>query len=259
MRVTRLVLSFLLILASSPRLNSQQSAAPLQRDAQAVGVIQNALAATGSGALGSVQDSVGTFQITRTQSDGTVTTFSATARTLGTGLYRFDLGDLSFVISQSGAVFKKGSDAAFSAAPRAASIAGARHIPALSVLRQYPDPSFQIIYIGVEPLGHATCHHIQMQRRWSTDNLGHDWERPVDVYIDVTTNLLTRLAYSAHPPLHPEINSHILVDYADYRSVSGLMIPFAMTETIGADLKQQYTLQTFAVNQGLQQPDFTLQ
>jgi len=98
-----------------------------------------------------------------------------------------------------------------------------------------------------------------MQRRWSTDNLGHDWEQPVDLYIDATTNLLTRLVFSAHLPLHPEINIRTQVDYADYRPISGLMIPFAMTETIGADLQQQYILKTFAINQGLQQSDFSLQ
>ncbi len=134
-----------------------------------------------------------------------------------------------------------------------------RHIPALSVLSQFADPNFKIAYIGLEPLGPATCHHIQMQRRWSTDNLGHDWEQPVDLYIDATTNLLTRLVFSAHLPLHPEINIRTQVDYADYRPISGLMIPFAMTETIGADLQQQYILKTFAINQGLQQSDFSLQ
>src|SRR2546427_10131515 len=47
MRVARLVLSFLLILSSSPRLSSQQSAATLRRDPQALAMLRSSIAAMG--------------------------------------------------------------------------------------------------------------------------------------------------------------------------------------------------------------------
>src|SRR5467141_1372305 len=47
MRVARLVLSFLLIIASSPRLNSQQATSMVQRDPQAVTVLTQSIAAMG--------------------------------------------------------------------------------------------------------------------------------------------------------------------------------------------------------------------
>ncbi len=65
MRVARLVLSFLLIIASSPRVNSQQSVVTPQRDPQAVAAIQNALAAMGGAAAGSQSRQISSFSLVR--------------------------------------------------------------------------------------------------------------------------------------------------------------------------------------------------
>ena len=67
MRVVRLILSLLLILSSSPRLSSQQSTTPPQRDPQAVAVLQNSIAKMGgSAAVANVTDAVVTGSVAPT-------------------------------------------------------------------------------------------------------------------------------------------------------------------------------------------------
>ncbi len=75
MRVARFVLSFLLVFASSPRLNSQQSVAAVQRDPEALALLTQVLASAGGlQAFESVSD----FQVT-----GTITYFERDQQNVG--------------------------------------------------------------------------------------------------------------------------------------------------------------------------------
>src|SRR5713226_10363550 len=90
MRVVRLVLSFLLILSSSPRLSSQQSVSAPQRDPQALTILNQVLGASGGATtLSTVQDATGTGTVTYYWA-GLQVQGTATARSRGVGQFRID-------------------------------------------------------------------------------------------------------------------------------------------------------------------------
>src|SRR6267142_4948247 len=90
MRVTRLVLSLLLVLSSSPHLNSQQRVATPQRDPQAVAVLTQMLGATGWVSLPS--DAVASGTVTRFHGD-TQDVVNLTLKVRNGGQVRFEVQD----------------------------------------------------------------------------------------------------------------------------------------------------------------------
>jgi hypothetical protein len=259
MRVARLILLFILI-ASSSRLNSQQSTAAPQRDPQALTLLAQSTAAMGGRTLAAINDTRTTLQAT-TYSSGAATVSTEIRTTLGTTNLRVDWTDddgaHSFAMDSQSASAKDGSDPARFVSRKALSDGGISHLPLLSILADWSNPGTQLEYVGMEKIAAAQVHHIRLKRPPLVSELA-ELEAPADLYFDSQTLFLVRLVHVIRPPGNLRKTESLEIDYSDYRFTSGLAVPFHVSLSLRGSVIRDLQVTDFAVNRGTQAADFLL-
>src|SRR6266404_4133071 len=91
MRVARLLLTLIIVFSSSPRVNSQQSLTVPVRDAQAVAILQSALASLGGTAQTAPASIVASGTYTRFLADSTTVSLPLRAEVLGYDKFRWEV------------------------------------------------------------------------------------------------------------------------------------------------------------------------
>jgi hypothetical protein len=260
MCVARLILSFVLILASSARLNSQQTASTPQRDPQAIALAQQSLAAMGGANLPSINDTRTTLQTT-TFTSGTATISTEIRTTLGTTNLRIDWtnsdGAHSFVMDSQSATAKDGSDPARFVSRKALSDGGISHLPLLSILADWSNPGTQLEYVGLEKIAATQVHHIRLKRPLLMPELAA-LEAPADLYFDSQTLFLVRLVHVIRPPGNLRRTETLEIDYSQYKFIAGLAVPFHVSLSLRGNVIRDLQVTDFIVNSGAQAADFML-
>lgn len=266
MKVLSILTALLLVLPvpASPQTSSSTALSP-QRDPQAVALAQQSLAAMGGAQALSLGDSLATGQIQSFRSDGTSVTFPVTKKSKGTKMLRTEVqrpeGTRLIIINNGvGAVQKPDgtSRSLFSNNTVAARVA---HIPALSFLSEWQSSTTEIRFVRSDTLNTrpvqviALCYIPTSDPHWvgsyrtTTQTL---------FYIDQATSTVTKIEYQNFAESDSNVSEKIELFFTDYRSISGVLVPFTQTSYADGRLRTTLTLSSVAFNTSLPDSQFVV-
>jgi outer membrane lipoprotein-sorting protein len=261
-------LGFLSILLLSLSAAAQQPSTPQpvpQRDPLAVATLAQCLAAAGGQqALAAVQDYTATGTITYSWA-GEEVQGSVTVRGRSAGAFRLDAnlpqGARSWAVTSGDGKLRE-MDGTTKGIPFQNAInLGALSFPVAGIAGALADTSAVITYVDLVNIGASQVHQVRVERNL-LGNASVDSSQvklaSKDYFIDPNTSLLLKTQDITYP-VETYLQSYTHdVEFADYRQVSGLVVPFSITETISG--QQTWTIQLNAVqlNAGLSDADFQL-
>jgi hypothetical protein len=260
MRVARLAVVLLLVLTSHLTLGSQQSISP-HRDAQALAVLAQALDAAGGGStIGSVVDFSASGSITYFW-DGKEVSGTVTLHGKGLNQFRLDAvlpsGPRSWAVNDSNGSISGSSKEAY-ASPNPipyhnAVDFGSLTFPVAHILTALRDPGTNIYYLGLVVIDGHQAHQIRVEPFATEGDPGNMISKlnTKDFFIDTTTLQISGMRDIMHPDNNSTLDFSHEIGFSDYRIVSGALMPFSVTETIGGNRTWTIELTQIAVNGGL--------
>jgi hypothetical protein len=259
MRVARLFLSFALVFSSSPRLSSQQTAPRVQRDPQALVVLQMATAATGgsvptdSTASGTVTTDAGSLTESGTiviLTRGTNQTSEQIQTPHGLTLV-YSNGQASQVINS--VVTTLSLELASS------SRSMAFPLPVLADVLSNADSSF--VYVGLESLNGLNVHHLQY---WNSFSSQPKFQFLVpftltDIWIDAASGLPQRISQTQKAGRGSEPRIQLDTYLSNYQNVRGVLYPFSIQKSLNGSPWITITITSVAFNTGMTDANFPVQ
>ncbi len=260
MRVARLLFSLSTFLGFATTLFAQQQVQPIQRDPQAIALLQRAVAAM---APIPPTDSAASGPITIVAGGETQT---GTVRILTRGTDQFaefmqtDKGSRSWVVSGLGAREQQGTSTKNLSVEGALSgLAPFYPLPLLAGALANPDSAFALI--GQEPLDGTLAYHVRL---WNTLASNAEFQNLAafsvkDVWLDAATGLPRRLACERRDAGGAAERARLAVSYADYRNIGGVLYAFRIEKSLNGTPWQTIAIQSVAFNTGLTDADFPVQ
>ena len=264
--------------STQPRLAGQSTLVfptPPPADQAALGLVQKALASLrGSNTIADV-----TLVGNATRTAGSdVETGAITLKALGTRFSRVDLADATGTRTELRGADSTGKPLNLSISPDGTSAAVAGHnamtdavwfFPALSSLSKDPAKytNLAISYVGQEQKGDATVQHIHFVTQFPHPSAGPAMLPPpdlsrltaMDLYLDPSSSLPVALAFNTHPDKNSLINIPVEVEFSNYQSVQGVMVPFHIQKYVNGTLFLDVTVQSATINTGLAAAAFAAQ
>jgi hypothetical protein len=258
---------FFAISAGAQQTQTNTTPSPAPKDPQAVDVVNRALsAAGGASAIKAVTDYTATGNVTyhwNPEAQGSVTVLG-----LGLGQIRVDAnlprGRHTSVISD-GQTTTKAEDGTISRYPppypvpssdafpyQPPMFPGSFVLPHAQLMAVLNSPRISISYKGIVQLDGHSVYDIQVQKvvpgRTQPDSMTE--YRTMDFYIDTSTLQLVMT--------QDNVPKHIIhqIRYSDYRPVSGVLVPFAISEQMGGQKTRDLHLGQISFNGGLQDSAF---
>ncbi|MCI0627887.1 MAG: outer membrane lipoprotein-sorting protein [Acidobacteria bacterium] len=260
-RLTKCALLSLSFTFLPAALVSQEQAAPsVSRDPQAVAVVAHALQAMGGAAPTDLTAS-GKIELVEgsKKETGTIRLKARGPDQLSEEVMTSD-SQRSVVLSKGRGLEKAGEkQSRVSLQLSLSSEATSLPVISLSAALTNPDTAFE--YLGVENLGGINTHHIGYWNTYASNpNRAILAEFSIkDVWIDSSTLLPVRLAYDRRAAGGAADRIAVEVLFADYRSVSGALIPFAIAKSFNGTPWATIVFESVAVNTGLSESDFPVQ
>jgi hypothetical protein len=233
---------------------------PAPKDPRAVSVLSQALAvAGGTTALAAVMDYTATGTVTYPASQSPAITGTITISGRGLNQYRLDevlpAGADSQIISGGGIAVKTQAGAVLQVPFPAPVMAGATTLPCLHVAALSSDSNVMLVYKGIVSQGGMSLHDILAVRVFPAQpdppgpflELGN-----AELFIDASTFQLV----TAQDTLRGGAVRSI--QYSNYRVVSGVAVPFVVTEQINSGVTRQIQLNQISFNTGVQISAFDL-
>jgi hypothetical protein len=259
MRVARLFLSFVLIIASCPHLNSQQSASAAQRDQQAIVLLQTSVRAMG----GTVpSDSVASGNVVIVE--GSLTS-SGTVRILTRGtnqtFIQFQTTDVNWsVIYSSGQANRVDATGTAVLSLELAASSQSLYFPFPFLSGLLSNPDFSLQYVGQESLDSSPANHIRVQNTYaSSPSLQFLSDFTVaDIWLDASTALPVRITLIRRNGGGSSPKTPISFSYSNYKTISGVQYPFSIQEFLTGTLWATTSIQSVAFNTGLTDSSFQL-
>jgi hypothetical protein len=233
---------------------------PAVKDPEAVRVLNQAVAAAGGFAsIEAVTDYTALGSVSYpTAPDENV---SGTITINGRGLKQIRLdeqrpsGNYSESIN-NGAIAERTADGIKHAFPQAAPVmAGSNTLPCLQLAALSVDPNVALIYKGLVSQGGVSVHHILALRTFPAQpdphgpfiELGN-----AELFIDASSLQIVKA--------QDKIRGGAIrsIQYSNYKTVSGVSVPFAVNERIGATVIRSTLLSRISFNNGLQDSTFDL-
>jgi len=256
MRVTRFVLSFFLILGSSPLLNSQQSVVTPQRDPQALVILQRCSAAGGGAqAFGTIQDFLAsgiiTYHLAGQDVVGSVTV-------QGKGLTEFRLDS---VLPQGTRSFKvmgaAGSITTEDGKTRALSYynlmtAANLTFPGARVAGVLNKSAIKLQYVGLVSFETAQAYQIHVAPPVDPTldpPSGATQFGSFDLYVDPTTYQLLELSESIWPVNNSQSLRHA-IRYSNYQSAGPVVVPYGISDFVNGQEIWTISLSSISFNNG---------
>lgn len=265
MRVARLVFSFLLILSSSPRLNSQQSTTTPQRDARAVDILKQCLnLAGGVSTIGAVADYTASGAITYHWAgkdvDGNVT-----LRGRGLDQFRMDAslptGVRSWAASR-GVSSQLAEDGSVSRTRGFATLNPSSFVlPYLLLAAALKSPNYNLSFKGVVEVDGHSAYDLQVGTIMPAESNPQSSSTGIDVtdfFIDSSTWEVLMMRDMARPQRNSLAGPVHEIRFSDYRAVSGVVVPFSIKEAVGGQETWVMHLSSVTFNPGLSDSTFQL-
>jgi len=132
--------------------------------------------------------------------------------------------------------------------------------PGIAIARRVSSTNYVATYIGHETLNGQAVEHISA---WSTSSLPDPPGGPtfahlsqVDFYFDSTTLLPAAINFNVHPDNNTLLDIPVQVLFFDYRSVSGVQVPFHIQKLINSSLVLEFQFSSVSFNSGLSASTF---
>jgi hypothetical protein len=257
MQVARFILSILLVLVLSQRLNAQQSVTTQQRDSQAVAMLQKCIAAGGGAqAFETIQDFVALGTITYYWA-GQDVVGSVTVR--GKGLTEFRLDS---VLPQGTRTFKvlgrAGSIATEDGKTRALRqnnlmTAASLTFPGVRIANVLNDSTVVLQYMGLVTFESAQAYQIRV-----IPPVGSSFAPPsgaaqfgsFDLYVDPSSYQLLELSEWTWPAQNNQAVRHE-IRYSNYQSAGSVAAPYGISEYVNGQQTWSISLSSISFNNSL--------
>jgi len=269
MRVARLLLPFVvsvLFLISSA---AQQTPPPLtpspQRDAQAISILQQSLAAMGADRLPQVADLTISGQIVQ-QRALDKTSGTILLKMTGPEMVRVETNvpDGTTVHIVNGIRMRRIHGAEDEAMPMHAALNHPfQYVPLLSGLRTITDPSIAVSFVGEETVDGKSVYHVRVEKVYPQQpaEQGRLLSKltGTDLYIEEGT-FLPVMRVQELPSLIDAKNSlSIEFRYSDYRQIQGVMIPYKIGVYVNNQESAEIRFTSLVLNSGVNPLEFEVQ
>jgi len=134
--------------------------------------------------------------------------------------------------------------------------------PAFAVSRRLSS-AYVVADVGPETHNGQQVEHISVSQNSSAVSSAGDPTfqhlTQLDFYLDSATFLPAAISFSMHPDNNARLDIPAEIDFSDYRSVSGALIPFHIQKFLNNSLLLDFQVQNAAINSGLSASEFTIQ
>jgi len=260
--VLSLFLPVVLVFSGIP-IQAQSAPEAPQRDAQALTVLTQALAAAGENfSVGSVADFTATGSITYYWA-GQPVSGPVTVRGMRLNDIRVD-ATLPDGIRSWGVLHGKGSvkDAAGNLStipPHNTLNLGAFSFPLLKIAAALSNSALSVQYLGTTDFNGIQANVIHVAKNQSTDPGGLIAHlTAVDFLIDPTSYQILAVRDVIHPEDRATQDIAREIAFSDYRLANGILLPFSVTEQVNGQRTWTMQLDQIQVNSGLSDSDLTI-
>jgi hypothetical protein len=133
--------------------------------------------------------------------------------------------------------------------------------PALSSLSQTENPNFVFSYIGEEQRNGLPVQHIQAYQLSAAGltNSPVPTLSKLDFYLDPNSYLPLAVAFNSHTDQDMNTNIPTEIDFANYQSVNGIVVPFHFQRILNGTVILDVTVTSAVFNTGLADSLFSIQ
>jgi hypothetical protein len=223
------------------------------RDAQAIAVISQTLAALGLTAAPTLETvAQGSF------TDRTGAVFSLTIETAGTDRLRENLGSNHSFVTNGGSGFTIDQGVRHTLPFWATKYRRPEHLPSLSALSDYLNLNLQLQYIGQESVNGSSAHHIRLSMvpTDSTPAAVEDLISEFHVWIDATSFLVVKTRGFYFSPETLQNRTPVETYFANYQQQGSAMIPFHITSYIYGQQDSDIVITSINLSASIPDPDF---
>lgn len=121
-------------------------------------------------------------------------------------------------------------------------------------------PGVSTIWVSAEVRGGVAADHIRISRSFPAKDaataalMSH--LSTFDVYLDSSSHLPVALTFNLHPETNADRDLLCEIQFADYRQVHGVLVPFHVQRLIEGSINLDITLQDVAFNEGISSAEF---
>lgn len=127
--------------------------------------------------------------------------------------------------------------------------------PALSAMAQTADPAQIFLYVGLEKRKGVSVHHLQTFRYAPAKRPDitaiREAVSKMDIYLDSTSLLPLAFTFNTHPDDDALTDIAVEVDFYNYQSIGGVLVPFRIQKLISNGLALDISLNSAVFNAGL--------
>jgi hypothetical protein len=123
--------------------------------------------------------------------------------------------------------------------------------PALLIQRMISNPALTVVFVGQEGSLLHYQSYIPTPANIANATPTTQHLSQTDLYLDATTLLPTQLAFNIHPDSNAAADIPVLIQYQNYQSVNGVLVPLEVQEYLNNSLLLDAQLQTAVFNSGL--------
>ncbi len=258
------VLALLSLLLTLPALPQTLATAAVQRDPQALSVLNQVLnMAGGSQALGTIQDLTATGNITYNWGDNDVRG-SATVRSRGTDQFRLDAtlpnGVRTIVVSNETAAIRETSGETREIPFFNAINLGSLTYPYAILGSVLKNQTATVQYLGSVTKNGHNAHQVRIQPIPATaepSGMLHKLSTK-DFFIDATTYKILSTLDMVHPDGDFNQEYPREISFSDYRIVNGVLVSFECEERVNGQHTWNIQLTNLSFNTGISDNDFQL-
>jgi hypothetical protein len=265
MRVARIVFVILFLCGVSLNLNAQQASATLQRDPQAVTLVQQTLAAMGGAQALAFADSLAVGSVQSFKPDGTSLTLPIVKKTKGTKMTRTEVqrpeGTRLRIVNNGIGVVQNPDGAVRPQSSNNTVAERVEHIPALSILSEWQSTTTEVRYVRSDTVNGRPVQVIALSFIPTSDPQWVNSYRSTTqtlFYIDEANSLVSKIEYQEFADDYTNVSVKIEVFFTDYRAISGVLVPFTQSTYAGGQLQSTFTLTSIAFNTGLSDSEFAI-
>lgn len=238
--------------------------APPSRDTQALAILPQLLAANGATVLASVSDTEATATADYFVS-GNPATASVIIKSKGTSMVRWEIqlpgGTQVRVLNRGRAALQLPSGKVRKLSATNTVAERVNHLPALTVLSEWTDPSRSLSYVGTASVNGQPAIAISMRFSSASSPIAAGLTRnstPITFYFDQATDQLVKMDFQNFAEGDDRFVQKVEVFFSDYRSINGVPIPFKQDRYEDSRLALSLTLNSIAFNVGLSDSEFAL-
>lgn len=240
--------------------HSQQ--ATLQNPQALALLTQSLNAAGGSSATSGIQDFTGAGTITYNWANAQVQA-PVTVKSMGITTFRVDSslnsGTQTWAVDGMAGVLISPDGSRRNSAFYNLTIAGSLTIPALRIVSILQSPSTGVSYVGQVTINGSAAYqiHCVLATNSSTSTSSLPAFGTFDLYLDATSLLVVSIQETAYSESNSQVSLTHELDFSNYQTVEGAVVPFGIVEKIGGQQTWSISLNSLSFNSGLTEAVFT--